>query len=46
MSPFDAARTRVLPDGRIAEIIPLTYGRARLVVTTVEDYGYTYDDGW
>jgi len=35
-----------LPDGRIAEVIPLTLDRARLVVSTPEDYGETYVDGW
>jgi hypothetical protein len=24
--------TRVLPDGRIAEVIPLTFGRARIII--------------
>lgn len=35
------------PDGRIAEIIPLTFGRARIVVSSLEDslIGY-YSDGF
>ncbi len=32
-----------LPDGRIATIIPLTFGRARLTVGPDESF---YDDGW
>lgn len=37
--------TREFLDGRVADVIPLTFGRARLVVSRdllVE----TYDDGW
>lgn len=34
-----------LPDGRVATIIPLTYGRAR-IVTINRHCPQTYDDGW
>lgn len=35
---------KLLPDGRELAILPLTYGRARLVVgPTGEPF---YDDGW
>ena len=35
--------SRQLPDGRLAAVIPLTFGRARL---TVGQNRCTYDDGW
>ncbi len=35
---------RVMPDGRTAEVIPLTFDRARLVIGWPEDQAY--DDGW
>lgn len=31
-----------LPDGRWIEVVPLTFGRARIIVTD----GYSVDDGW
>lgn len=36
---------KTLPDGRIAEVTPLTYGRARIVIWTPPSYGFL-DDGW
>lgn len=33
---------RILPDGRICEVVPLTYGRARIVVGNAHD-PYTVD---
>jgi hypothetical protein len=33
---------RTLKDGRIVEIIPLTFGRARIIIGD----GYMADDGW
>ena len=32
--------SRVLPDGRIAEVFPLTYGRARLGVRRADSLCY------
>lgn len=37
---------KTLADGRIAEIIPLTFGRARIIVAQPEWAGFCYDDGW
>lgn len=38
---------RDLPDGRHACVMPLTFGRARLVVVAdLEFVHYLYDDGW
>lgn len=42
MSEFYAER--LLPDGREATVVPLTFGRARLTVGPAG--GLTYDDGW
>jgi hypothetical protein len=36
---------RALPDGRLAELDPLTFGRARLVVWTPERFP-VLDDQW
>lgn len=33
---------KILPDGRIAEIMPLTYGRARIIVGD----GFLVDNGY
>lgn len=35
---------RLLPDGRELSVMPLTYGRARLVVG--QPGSMFYDDGW
>lgn len=35
---------RLLPDGRLATIIPLTFGRARLTVGPANELWYA--DGW
>jgi hypothetical protein len=35
---------RDLPDGRQLSVDPLTYGRARLHISSMP--GFTYDDGW
>lgn len=37
--------SRTMPDGRIADVIPLTYGRARLCVGR-EPERFGYDDVW
>ena len=40
-----ALLTRVLDDGRVIDLVPLTFGRARLVLSdTAEDQ--TWRDGW
>lgn len=36
---------RVLPDGRFVEVIPLTFGRARLCLGQAHDT-LGYSDGW
>jgi hypothetical protein len=36
---------RELPDGRVADVIALTFGRARLIVSRNRDT-LLYDDGW
>ena len=37
--------TKLFEDGRIADVVPLTFGRARLVLSaTADDTGYV--DGW
>jgi len=36
---------RTLPDGRHAEILPLTFGRARIIVARSAEW-MMYDDGW
>jgi hypothetical protein len=33
---------KILPDGRQAEVMPLTFGRARIIVGD----GVTVDDSW
>lgn len=44
MTPFPS---RVLPDGRTLEVIPLTFGRGRLCITIrPERVGLCYDDAW
>lgn len=37
---------RTLPDGRVLSVDPLTFGRARLHITTPEGHGHWYLDGW
>jgi hypothetical protein len=41
----DAYFTRQLPDGRVIDVIPLTYGRARLHISENERI-LVYQDGW
>lgn len=36
---------RVLADGRTIQVIPLTFGRARLAISRGQPV-YGYDDGW
>jgi hypothetical protein len=36
---------RQLPDGRVLDVIPLTIGRARLIVSP-SMHAMLYDDGW
>lgn len=35
---------RIMPDGRVASVVPLTFGRARIVIGP-SDLA-VYDDGW
>ncbi len=38
---------KILADGRVISVIPLTFGRARLVVSPdVESNKIGYEDGW
>jgi len=37
--------TRVLPDGRALDVMPLLYGRARLLISPNERSNF-YDDAW
>jgi hypothetical protein len=38
---------KTLSDGRVLEVVPLTFGRGRLCLTVrPEDVGFSYDDGW
>lgn len=37
---------KMLSGNRYAEVIPLTFGRARLVIGGVEYMDDYYDDGW
>ena len=41
----DTLASGLLPDGRIVDVVPLTYGRARLVVSRDARVNW-YDDGW
>lgn len=37
--------TRILSDGRVIDVVPLLFGRARIIISaSLEDYGWT--DGW
>jgi hypothetical protein len=38
--------TRTLPDGRIAQVFPITFGRARLGVSRPEWFASGYEDVW
>jgi hypothetical protein len=42
---MDNYAERKLPNGRKAEVIPLTFGRARICLTSVA-CEFAYDDGW
>ena len=37
---------RDLPNGKHACLIPMTFGKTRLVVTSDQYHHMTYDDGW
>lgn len=37
---------RVLPDGRILELLPMAFGNVRLTITLPELDGEAYEDGW
>lgn len=41
----DAYFTRVLPDGRVLDAFPLTFGRARVAISA-SLAAVTYLDGW
>jgi hypothetical protein len=40
-----ALYTKTLPDGRVVDVAPLTFGRARIVVSRDAE-AMTWDDGW
>ena len=40
-----AILTRVLGDGRVVDVIPLTFGRARIVISN-SLVDLTWTDGW
>lgn len=40
-----AYATRELHDGRIVDVVPLTFGRARLIISTHRE-AVTWVDGW
>ena len=40
-----AYTTRVLEDGRVVDVVPLTFGRARIIVSPSLD-SMTWSDGW
>jgi hypothetical protein len=37
--------TRVLDDGRVIDVVPLTFGRARVTISRTLA-AMVYDDGW
>jgi hypothetical protein len=37
--------SRTLPDGRVIDVVPLTFGRARLIISEVADTLF-WTDGW
>jgi hypothetical protein len=43
MSGLTLFPRRILPDGRILDLLPLTFGRARIAIG---DGGLIYDDFW
>ena len=40
----DFIMRRIVEDGRLLAVVPLTYGRARLTIGPVDEPWY--DDGW
>lgn len=41
------AAGRVFPNGRVAAVTPMTFGKGRLVMTErVRDWKWSYDDAW
>lgn len=45
MNEREAYYTRVLPDGRVIDVVPLTLGRARIMVSpSIDSFGW--NDGW
>ncbi len=45
MNEREAYYTRILPDGRVIDVMPLTYGRARIAISpSIDSLGPT--DGW
>jgi hypothetical protein len=45
MNARGAYATRLLDDGRVLDVIPLTFGRARLVISN-SIISLSYEDGW
>ena len=41
----DTIASGLLPAGRVVDVVPLTYGRARLVVSRNAQASW-YEDGW
>lgn len=41
----ESTLTRILADGRVLDVLPLTFGRARLCVSA-DVHTLGYDDGW
>jgi hypothetical protein len=37
--------TRVLADGRVVDVVPLTFGRARIIISSSID-DFSWSDGW
>jgi len=44
MPPPDYLYRRTLPDGRLVDVTPLTFGRARLHIGPPDSW--CYDDSW
>jgi len=38
--------TKILTDGRALQVIPLTFGRSRIIISRATEIGMTYEDGW
>ena len=45
LDPY-AAWEKLLPDGRLVTVDPMTFGKFRLHITAAGNVGQFYDDGW